>query len=53
VGQTGLGTSMGLKFFLWKRKEKSSNGNNFFLVRIISAFKRVEFVRDMMLHMVL
>ena len=43
MGQRGHSKSRGLKFFLWKRKQKSSNGNRTFVHhRIVSAVKRVE-----------
>jgi hypothetical protein len=45
---------MGLKFFLWKRKLKSSNGTRDFVHhRIVSAVKRVEFVGGGESHIVL
>jgi len=47
VGQRGHGKSRGLTFFLWKRKQKSSNGNRTFVHhRIVSAVKRVQFASD-------
>ena len=40
--------------FLWKRKQKSSIGNRFFVHhRIVSAVKRVEFVSNRMSYIVL
>jgi hypothetical protein len=45
----------GIIFFLWKRERKSSIGNRIFFVhhRIVSAFKRVEFVNDRMSYIIL
>jgi hypothetical protein len=41
-------------FFLWKRKLKSSTRNRIFVQhRIVSPFKRVEFVSDWMSYIVL
>ena len=54
MGQSGHSKSRGLKFFLWKRKRKSSNGSRIFVHhRIVSAVKRVEFVSGSVLHIVL
>ena len=54
MGQRGHCKSSGLYFFLWKRKQKSSIRNKFFVHhRIASAFKRVEFVSDRMTYIVL
>jgi len=50
----GHAKSMGLHFFLWKRKRKSSIGKRIFVHhRIISAVKRVQFVSDKTSYIVL
>jgi len=49
----GQGMSMGLYFFLWKRKQKSSIGKRIFVHhRIVSAVKRVQCVSDRISYMV-
>ena len=54
MGQRGHGKSRGLYFLLYKGKRKTSIGTGFFVHhRIVSAVKRVDFVKDRVLYIVL
>ena len=54
MGQRGHCKNRGLYFFLWKRKQKSSIRNKFFVHhRIVSAVKRVDFVSVRMTYIVI